>query len=206
MTEELNIIGKPLPKVDSLGKVTGETKYADDLFLPRMLYAKMLGCHHPHARIKHINTARALALPGVVAVITGADLPVKYGILPVSQDETALAADKGRHVGDPIAAVAAINEETAERALDLIEVEYEELPVYMSIVDAITKEGEPIHDYGDQGNIHKMVSLEFGDTAAGFAEADYVREDTFFYQGNTHLPIEQHASVASPDPEGKLCL
>ncbi|MEK6574767.1 MAG: molybdopterin cofactor-binding domain-containing protein [Chloroflexota bacterium] len=203
---EYTIIGKPLPKVDSLGKVTGETKYADDLFLPRMLYAKMLGCHHPHARIKHINTARALALPGVVAVITGADLPVKYGILPVSQDETALAADKGRHVGDPIAAVAAINEETAERALDLIDVEYEELPVYMSIVDAITKEGEPIHDYGDQGNIHKMVSLEFGDTAAGFAEADYVREDTFFYQGNTHLPIEEHAVVAQYAADGKLTL
>jgi len=119
---EFAIIGKPLPKVDALGKVTGETKYADDLFLPRMLYAKLLGCHYPHARLKHISAARAEALPGVVAVITGADLPVKYGILPSSQDETGLSGDKGRFVGDPIAAVAAVDEETAERALELIEV------------------------------------------------------------------------------------
>jgi 4-hydroxybenzoyl-CoA reductase subunit alpha len=204
---QFNIIGKPLPKVDAMAKVIGQTVYADDLFLPRMLYAKLLGCHHPHARIKHIRTARAAELPGVLAVITGADLPgVKYGILPVSQDETALAIDKGRHVGDPIAAVAAVDEETAERALDLIEVEYEELPSYLSIEEALQKEGEPVHDYGDQGNIHKLVSLEFGDPQAGFAEADYIREDTFFYQGNTHLPMEQHSAVAQYTPDGKLTL
>jgi 4-hydroxybenzoyl-CoA reductase subunit alpha len=204
---QFNIIGKPLPKVDAMAKVIGQTVYADDLFLPRMLYAKLLGCHHPHARIRHIRTARAAELPGVLAVITGADLPgVKYGILPVSQDETALAIDKGRHVGDPIAAVAAVDEETAERALDLIEVDYEELPSYLSIEEALKKEGEPVHDYGDQGNIHKLVSLEFGDPQAGFAQADYIREDTFFYQGNTHLPIEQHSAVAQSTPDGKLTL
>ncbi len=203
---EFAIIGKPLPKVDALAKVTGQTVYADDMTLPRMLYGKILGCHYPHARIKHISTARAEELPGVVAALTGVDLPVKYGILPVSQDETALAVDKGRFVGDPIAAVAAVDEETAERALDLIEVEYEELPAYMSIEEALTKEGEPIHDYGDSGNIHKLVGLEFGDPEAGFAQADYVREDTFFYQGNTHLPMEQHAVVAQYSPDGKLTL
>jgi 4-hydroxybenzoyl-CoA reductase alpha subunit len=203
---EFSIIGKPLPKVDALAKVTGQTVYADDMALPRMLYGKLLGCHYPHARIKFVNTARAEELSGVVAVLTGADLPVKYGILPVSQDETALAVDKGRFVGDPIAAVAAVDEETAERALDLIEVEYEELPSYMSIEESLTKEGEPIHDYGDRGNIHKLVGLEFGDPEAGFAQADYVREDTFFYQGNTHLPMEQHAVVAQYTPDGKLTL
>lgn len=206
MTEDYNIIGRPLPKVDGMGKVAGETKFADDLFLPRMLYGKMLGCHHPHARLKHIHTQQAEALPGVVAIITGADLPVKYGILPVSQDETGLAADKGRFVGDPIAAVAALDEETAERALDLIEIEYEELPAYMSIEEALTKKGEPVHDYGDRGNIHKLISLEFGDAEAGFAEADYVREDTFFYQGSTHLPMEQHCAVAQYAADGKLTL
>ena len=203
---EFNIIGKPLPKVDALAKVTGQTQYADDLILPRMLYAKMLGCHYPHARIKRIHTAQAEALPGVMAVITGADLPVKYGILPVSQDETGLAVDKGRFVGDPMAAVAAVDEETAERALDLIEVEYEELPSYMSLEEALAKPGEPVHSYGDAGNIHKLVSLEFGDPAAGFAQADYVREDTFFYQGNTHLPLEQHAALAQYTADGKLTL
>ncbi|MGH2523409.1 MAG: xanthine dehydrogenase family protein molybdopterin-binding subunit, partial [Anaerolineales bacterium] len=206
MTEEFAIIGKPLPKVDALGKVTGQTQYADDLFLPRMLYAKLLGCHHPHARIRSVNTAIAEALPGVEAVLTGKDLPVKYGILPVSQDETALAVIKGRFVGDPIAAVAALDEETAERALDLIEVEYEALPSYLSMEEALTQNGEPVHDYGDRGNIHKLVSLEFGDPEAGFAEADYVREDTFFYQGNTHLPLEQHAALAQYTPDGKLTL
>jgi len=203
---EFAIIGKPLPKVDALGKVTGETKYADDLFLPRMLYAKLLGCHYPHARLKHISAARAEALPGVVAVITGADLPVKYGILPSSQDETGLSGDKGRFVGDPIAAVAAVDEETAERALELIEVEYAPLPAYLSIEEALTKGGEPVHDYGDQGNIHKLVSLEFGDPETGLAQADYVREDAFFYQGNTHLPMEQHAALAQYTADGKLTL
>ncbi|HKZ70659.1 MAG TPA: molybdopterin cofactor-binding domain-containing protein, partial [Anaerolineales bacterium] len=98
------------------------------------------------------------------------------------------------------------DEETAERALDLIDVDYEVLPVYMSIDEALTKDGEPVQDYGDKGNIHKLVSLEFGDTEAGFAQADYVREDTFFYQGNTHLPMEQHAALAQYAPDGKLTL
>ncbi len=207
MSDEFAIIGKPLPKVEALAKVTGQTLFADDLSLPRMLYAKILGCHHPHARLKSVYTGRAEALAGVVAVITGADLPVKYGILPVSQDETALAADKGRFVGDPIAAVAAVDEATAERALELIEVEYEALPACLSIDDALRPEGgEPIHAYGDHGNLHKIVSLEFGDPQAGFAAADYVREDTFFYEGNTHLPIEQHAALAQYTPDGKLTL
>jgi 4-hydroxybenzoyl-CoA reductase subunit alpha len=204
--EEFTHIGKPLPKVDAVSKVTGITQYADDLFLPRMLYARLLGSHYPHARLQHVDTTQAQALPGVLAVITGADLPVKYGILPSSQDETGLAGDKGRFVGDPIAAVAAVDEETAERALDLIRVEYEELPSYLSIDEALRKKGEPVHDSGDEGNIHKLISLEFGDPEAGFAQADYVREDTFFYQGNTHLPMEQHAAVAQYTADGKLTL
>ena len=203
---EFAVIGKPLPRVDAWKKVTGETRYADDLVLPRMLYGKLLGCHHPHARIRHIDTREAEALPGVYAVITGEDLPIRYGILPVSQDECALQPDKGRFVGDPIAAVAAVDEETAERALELIHVEYEPLPSYMSIEEALSKEGEPIHDYTRRGNIQKVISLEFGDVEAGFAAADYVREDIFFYQGNTHLPMEQHAVVADYSPDGKLTI
>lgn len=204
--EEFDIIGQPLPKVDAVNKVTGATPFADDLSLPRMLYAKLLGCHHPHARLKAIDTTQATALPGVVAVITGADLPVKYGIIPSSQDETGLAGDKGRFVGDPIAAVAAVDEETAERALELIQVEYEALPAYLSIEEALDQKGEPIHDSGDQGNIHKLVSLEYGDPQAGFSQADYVRDDTFFYQGNTHLPIEQHAALAHYTADSRLTL
>ncbi len=202
----LAVIGHALPKVDAMAKVTGETKYADDLFLPRMLYGKILRSAHPHARIVGIDTARAEKLPGVFAVITGKDLPIKYGIMPSTQDEEALCVDTVRFVGDAVAAVAAIDEETAERALELIDVEYEPLAPTMSIRDALDEKLPQIHDYADQHNIHKFVSLEFGDMAAGFQAADYVREDIFFYEGNTHLPMEQHAAVAQFSADEKLTL
>src|SRR6266705_2641926 len=143
----LSVVGKPFRKVDARAKCTGQTKFADDIFLPRMLYCKILRSHLPHALIKNIDLSKALALPGVIAVITGKDLPIPYGILPVSQDEHALCIDKVRFIGDPVAAV-----------------------------------------------------------EAGFAEADLVREDTFFYEGNTHLPMEQHAAVAHFDSDEKLTL
>ena len=126
--EHLSIVGRPLPKIDAWAKVTGETRFADDLVLPRMAYGKLLRSPHPHARIRSIDTSRARTLPGVYGVITGADLPrIKFGILPVSQDEEALCTEKVRMVGDAVAAVAAVDEETAERATELIDVEYEVL-------------------------------------------------------------------------------
>ncbi len=200
------IIGKPLPKIDALPKCTGETRYADDLQLPRMLYAKILRSPHAHARIRRIDVSRARALPGVYAVITGRDLPTRFGILPVSQDEEALCAEKVRFVGDPVAAVAATDEWIAEEALRLIDVEYELLPALLTLEEALRESSVRIHDYGDGPNIHKMISLEFGDVEEGFAQADYVREDIFFYAGSTHLPLEQHAAVAQYGPDGKLTL
>jgi 4-hydroxybenzoyl-CoA reductase alpha subunit len=207
MTKRFSIVGQSLPKIDAWAKVTGETKYADDLVLPRMAYGKLLRSPHPHARIVRIDTARAAALPGVYAVITGHDLPrVKFGILPVSQDEEALCTDKVRMVGDAVAAVAAVDEETAERATELIEVEYAPLRALMSIEDALTHPDIRIHEYGDGPNIHKAVALQFGDVDAAFAGSDLVREDVFFFEGNTHLPLEQHAAVAHWGPDGKLTL
>jgi 4-hydroxybenzoyl-CoA reductase subunit alpha len=203
---DLKVIGKPFRKVDARAKCTGQTKFADDIFLPRMLYCRILRSHEPHALIKHIDTAKALALPGVVAVITGKDMPIPYGILPVSQDEQALCIEKVRFIGDPVAAVAAIDEDVAFDAMNLIEVEYERLQTISSIEEAVMIDEPRIHDYGDGGNIHKKVSLEFGDVEQGFAEADLVREDTFFYEGNTHLPMEQHAAVAYFDTDNKLTL
>ncbi|PYM12652.1 MAG: aldehyde oxidase, partial [Candidatus Rokuibacteriota bacterium] len=201
------VIGQPLPKIDAWGKVTGETRYADDLVLPRMAYAKLLRSPHPHALIKRIDTSRARAVPGVYAVITGHDLPrVKFGILPVSQDEEALCTEKVRMVGDAVAAVAAVDEETAERAAELIEVDYEPLRPLMSIEEALAHPEVRIHEYGDGPNVHKNVSLQFGDVEAAFASADLVREDVFFYEGNTHLPMEQHAAVAAWGADGKLTL
>jgi 4-hydroxybenzoyl-CoA reductase subunit alpha len=205
MTEKFNIIGKPNRKVDVMKKVTGQTLYTGDIVLPRMLHCKLLRSIHPHARIKSIDITEAEALPGVMAIMTGPDLPNKFGILPVSEDEEALAIEKTRYVGDPVAAVAAVDEETAEAALKHIHVEYEVLKPVMSIPEGTeSPQDEPIHDYGDRDNIHKLVSLEFGNVEAGFAEADLIQEDTFFYEGSTHLPMEEHATIAHYEPDGKL--
>ncbi|HEV7683831.1 MAG TPA: molybdopterin cofactor-binding domain-containing protein [Pyrinomonadaceae bacterium] len=202
----LNVVGKPFRKVDARAKCTGQTKFADDIVLPRMLFCKILRSHLPHATIKSIDVSKAAALPGVFAIITGKDLPISYGILPVSQDEHALSIDKVRFIGDPVAAVAAIDEDVAFDAMNLIEVAYEPLKTISSIEEAIMIDEPRIHEYGDEGNVHKKVSLEFGNVEEGFAEADLIREDTFFYEGNTHLPMEQHAAVGNFDPDNKLTL
>jgi 4-hydroxybenzoyl-CoA reductase alpha subunit len=204
--KNLNIVGKPFRKVDARAKCVGQTKFADDVVLPRMLFCKILRSHLPHALIKSIDVSKALALPGVIALVTGKDFPIPYGILPVSQDEHALCIDKVRFIGDPVAAVAAIDEDVAFDAMNLIEVEYEPLNTISTIEEAVLIDEPRIHDYGDSGNIHKKVSLEFGNVEEGFAEADLVREDTFFYEGNTHLPMEQHAAVAHFDADGKITL
>ncbi len=124
----------------------------------------------------------------------------------MSQDEHALAPDRARFIGDPVAAVAAVSEETATAALDLIDVQYEELTPITSPEQALATLEPRIHDYGPEGNLHKTVDLEFGDVERGFAEADHVREDLFFYEGNTHLPMEQHAALADWSANGKLTL
>ena len=201
--EELSIVGKPLIKPDAFSKVSGQTKFADDMALPRMLYGRILRSPHPHARILRVDTSRARAHPGVLAVLTGDDLPIKFGILPVSQDEEALAREKVRYVGDPIAAVAATDEWIADEALDLIEVQFQVLPALMSIEQAIAGDGEAIHG---KSNVHKTVALEFGDTDEAMRAAAHVREDTVFFEGNTHLPMEQHAALAQVAADGKLTL
>ncbi len=207
MSKQFSVIGRNLPKIDAWAKVVGETKYADDMVLPRMAHGKLLRSPHPHALIKRIDTARAKALPGVYAVITGHDLPrIKFGILPVSQDEEALCVEKVRMVGDAVAAVAAVDEETAERATELIEVDYEPLRPLMSIEDSLAHPEVRIHEYGDGPNVHKAVSLQFGDVESAFRQADLVREDVFYFEGNTHLPMEQHSAVAQWSADGKLTL
>src|SRR5438874_13315680 len=152
---EHRVIGKALRKVDAVAKVTGATKFADDLAFPRMLYCKLLRSTEPHARIISIETTAAASFDGVQAVLTGRDLPIPFGILPVSQDEHALCVDKVRFVGDPIAAVVAQDELTAFEAMELVDVEYEPLETIADPDDALAH-GEPrIHDYGDEGNVHK---------------------------------------------------
>ncbi len=200
------VVGRPYAKVDAAAKVTGVTRFADDLDLPRMLHCKLLRSQRAHARLVRVDASKALAMPGVLAVATGKDLPIPFGILPVSQDEHALCVDRVRFVGDPIAAVAALDEESAADALAAIEVEYEDLVAIGSIDDAIATPEPRIHDYGDLDNFHKLVSMEFGELDAGFARAYRIYDDLSFYEGNTHLAIEQHAALADFGPDGKLTL
>ncbi len=200
------VIGKPRRRVDGRAKVTGQTRFADDIVLPRMLHCRLLRSPHPHAEIESIDTARAAARPGVQLVLTGKDFPVPFGIMPVSQDEFPLANGKVRYVGDPIAAVIAKDEQTAAEALDLIEVKFNILKTIADSQEALLNPEPRIHEYGEKGNIHRIQAYEFGDVDEALANSAHVFDDVFFYEGNTHLPIEQHAAVAAPDGEGKLTL
>jgi 4-hydroxybenzoyl-CoA reductase alpha subunit len=204
--KRFDVIGKPRRRVDGRAKVTGLTRFADDVMLPRMLHCKLLRSPHPHAIIEAIDVSRAQAHPGVHLVLTGKDFPITFGILPVSQDEYPLAPERVRYVGDPVAAVIAKDEQTACEALDLIEVKYQPLKTISNPEEALATSEPRIQSYGEQGNIHRLQAFEFGDVNEALAKADHVFEDLFFYQGNTHLPIEQHASVAAVDGEGKLTL
>ena len=204
--EDLNVIGKPIRKVDARSKVAGLTRFADDLSMPRMLHMKLLRSTVAHAEIVSIDTSKAAALPGVKGILTGKDLPIPFGILPVSQDEHALCPDKVRFVGDPVVAIAATEEEIAWEACRLVEVEYRELRTIGGIHEGAANDEPRLHDYGVRGNIHRLENLEFGDLQDGFAKAEHVREDTFFFEGNTHLPMEQHASLAHFDRDGKLTI
>ena len=203
---DFRVVGRPRRRVDGRAKVTGRTVFADDLHLPRMAWCKLLRSPHPHARIRSIDVSRARSAPGVLLVLTGADIPGEFGILPVSQDEEALTREHVRYVGDPVAAVVAIDELTATEALDLIDVDYEPLTTIADSEEALLQPQPRIHEYGEEGNIHKRVAFDFGDVDAAIEGADEVFDDLFFYEGNTHLPIEQHAAVAAVDPDGKLTL
>ncbi len=201
------VIGRARRRVDGRAKVTGQTLFADDIMLPRMLVARMLRSTVPHARIVSIGTSRAEAAPGVKLVLTGADFPIAYGIMPVSQDEHALCRDKVRHVGDPVAAVVATSEWAAAEALRLIDVVYEPLATIHSSEEALRNGEARIHEYGEGGNIHRLAHFEFGDVETAFArEAHKVYDDLFFFEGNTHLPLEQHAALAALDKDGRLTL
>ncbi|MDG6987782.1 MAG: molybdopterin-dependent oxidoreductase [Nitrososphaerota archaeon] len=202
----LSVVGKPLPRVGAASKATGQAKYTDDLTLPGTLHAKLLRSIYPHALVKSVDVSRAESIEGVKAVITGKDLPTKYGIMPTSEDETALAVDKVRYVGEPVAAVAATDPEVADEALKAIQVEYEPLPSIFSVEKALSTSEPRIHDYGHAPNIQRMASLEFGNVQGGFSKAEYVREDTFFYAGSNHLSIEEHSALASYGPDGRLTL
>lgn len=201
------IVGKENRKVDGLAKATGEAIYTDDIMLPGMLHAKMLRSPHAHARILSVDTSKAEALPGVVGVLVGAELPIRYGVIPWTPDENAMAVEKVRFIGDEIAAVAAVDEDTANQAVDLIEVEYEILEAIFDPQVALVTPEPPIHeDRKRRDNISKHVDLEFGDVEAQVASAHVVIEDDYSFHSTTHTPIEPHCAVAQPNSNGRLTL
>lgn len=203
----LSVVGKRLPKIDAPDKATGRAIYTDDISLPNMIYGKLLLSPVPHARIRSINTEKALELPGVKVILTGADVPdVRWGTSPPRYDETILAKDKVRFVGDVVAAVAAIDEETCYRALKLIEVDYEELPAVFDPMEAM-KEGAPrLFDDKYENNINTHVDHHFGDIEKGFAEADHIREQRFTGNRTYQNPMEPHCSIAEWDRHGRVTL
>ncbi len=193
---DFSIIGKRVALVDSAGKTTGQGKYTDDLSLPGMLIGKILHSPYPHALIKRIHTSQARLLEGVVTVVTGQDAPNKYGILPVGHDETALAVDKVRYVGDNVVCVVATSEAIAERTLELIDVEYELLPAWFDPEDSMKAEKDWIHSQRPN-NIEKDYHHVFGDPDKGLAEADLVCEHRYIAAEVTHAAMEPHSTLAS---------
>ncbi len=209
--EQLTIVGKPVTRVDAQEKVTGEAVYGYDLALPDMLYGKALFSPKPHARIKRIDTEKARRHPGVAAVITGKDAPWIHG--ESIKDKPFLAQDKVRYIGEPVAAVAAVDEDTAQAAVRLIEVEYEDLPAYFAPEEACKPGAAAIHENfsgyrkfdfiipGSMPNVCEHFKLRTGDVEKGFREADLILEERYYVPVIQHAAIEPHSSHAQVDPE-----
>ena len=200
-------VNKSLPRPDARVKAIGQAAYVGDLSLPRTLYGAILRSPLPHARILSIDASRALRLRGVRSIITGRDtLGVIFGVLATSDklmDRRALVTDKVRYVGDEVAALAAVDEDTAQEALSLIKVEYEPLPAVFDPLEAL-RDGAPLVHVDKPGNISKRHVVKVGDLEAGLGEAAVVREDRFTTHPEAHSPMEPHVVLAQYDATGKL--
>ncbi|MEM7160262.1 MAG: xanthine dehydrogenase family protein molybdopterin-binding subunit [Myxococcota bacterium] len=194
-SREMWQLGGTHRKVDAMERMRGITRYTDDIKLPGMLHGKIKRSPHAHARIVSIDTSRAEAMEGVFGVVTGQDFKIPYGIIPWTPDENALAVDKALHVGDGVAAVAAIDEDTANEALAAIDIEYEVLPALFDPEESLASDVQ-INPYSRKGNLSKKVLLEFGDVEGGIEGADLVVEGEYFFEGTTHAAIEPHCAVA----------
>ncbi|MGW8283148.1 MAG: xanthine dehydrogenase family protein molybdopterin-binding subunit, partial [Gemmatimonadota bacterium] len=201
------ILGQRNRRYEGHAKSTGREVYTDDIVLPGMLHGKILRSPHPHARIVSIDTSEAEAMAGVQAVLTGKDLPEPFGIIPWTRDEHALALDKVRYTGDAVAAVAAVDEDTAGRAIDAIRVQYEPLPAILEPREALESSAVQVHEpkkEGRNGNVTKHVLLEFGPVDEAMDGADVVVEGEYFFHGTTHAAIEPHCAIARADANGVL--
>ncbi len=215
--KELKYIGKPTPRIDGLEKVTGAAVFVNDIeFGPNLLHGAIVESPHAHALIKHIDTSEAEALPGVVKVLTGKDFPIKFGLY--MQDRYILALDRVRFVGEQVAAVVARDVATAREAANLVKVEYELLEPVLNPLDALKDDSPILHpdmkDYPHVPwffpqpgtNITHMRKTRKGDLEKGFAEADYVLEDTYKVPRYAHCAIETHVAVGKLDHSGRLTM
>ncbi len=199
--EETKYIGKEIPRVDGLEKATGKIKYMSDLEFPNMLYGKILRAKFPHAKILHIDTSKAEALDGVFAVVTHKDVPGVNGFGIVIPDMPVLCEDKVRYIGDAVAAVAAVSEEIAEKAVSLIDVQYEPLPIVDDPEEAMKADAPKVHK---EGNIHLHTEITRGNVDEALKEADLIIEETFTTGRQDHMPLETEGGVAFVDDDGVL--
>jgi 4-hydroxybenzoyl-CoA reductase subunit alpha len=194
------VVGRPAPLIDGIEKVTGRATYTADLGDRETLTGRILRAPVSHGRILSIDASRAEKLPGVHAVVTSRDCDITFGVIPIAMNEYPMARERIRYRGEPIAAVAAADAETAARALELIEIEIEELPAYYAPAEARANDAVLLHD-DKPGNLEREVHHSFGDPEAGFREADLVREESFDCAEVNHAQMEPHAALAEYDPE-----
>ncbi len=192
-------IGKPTPYIDGVQKVTGKAMYTDDYRFPNMLYVGLLRSPHAHAHIKHIDTSAAETYPGVSAVTVGTDLPISFGILPISSDENAMAVEKVRYVGEIVAAVAAETMEAAQKGAEKIIVEYDPVRAFIDPGDSleVCDPAEQIHSHTKGGkNIHKTAELRFNEPEKALEQSPFKRTESFKFAGVTHAFTEPHSTIA----------
>ena len=200
-------IGGGGPKIDGMERITGRARFVDDMVLPRMVVGRFVRSPHAHAWIRGVDISAALAIPGVVGACLGDELPRRYGVIPVAQDETALALGKVRYVGEPVVCIAAVDEETAHRACGAVRVAYEPIEPVLSIDQALDPARPLIHEYARKpSNTLRRVYQDYGDMEAGFAAAAVIVEDSYLYPGSTHVPLEPHAALAEYGADGKITL
>ena len=193
-------IGRPMALIDGPDKVSGQARYTADFFMPGALAGGILRASRSHAEILAVDAAEARAMPGVVAVVTGEDCDKTYGVLPIAMNEYPLARGRVRYRGEPVAAVAAIDEATARAALDRIEVTYRPLSAYYTAKAALAADARPLHEERP-GNVERQTDFELGDVEAGFAAAELVSEESYHCAEVCQVQIETHAALAQYDAE-----
>ncbi len=203
--EPLHLLGGRIPYVEGPLKVTGRAEYTDDIQRPGQLVGRLLRSPWPHARLRSVDVRAAREVPGVVAVLTGERYPTPFGVLPITQDETAIAVGKARYIGDIVAAVAATDEPTCERALAAVRFEVDPLPDYSDPRSGTQPVAEPIHARGLRGsNVQKEVVQHFGDVDAAFAQAAHTVRVRGTFAGVTHAFTEPLVTIAEATPDGRL--